>query len=750
MLRRTDWLLFVVVATIALSFASGQESRQQWQRTKRVVVCDSPHRARYPSIARTADGALWVLFTRRTSQQETDQRGELVLVHSTDGGTSWSDPRVVYAARAGQPRAAGTMTTLRNDRIVAVFSESIGAQPTSKIRLLSSEDDGHSWRVHQIKADLPLVGWEPCGRILEAIDGTLAMPVFGAASPTELQASLYGCGLLRSRDGGETWGDFCWIARGDSGVIGAAHTSRFSFERPAVQPLGDGRWLALVTARRLNEGPGAAQVICRLWSRDEGRAWTEPDQLMPGSEPSLARIGKQTFCANTLEAAWGGLRLSMSRNGFTSLVQEMRLMLRDEISGHYGFASALPLDENNLVVVFGRTHNGRGHSDFPWDPPEWKDVSVDRELIMAVFFHRHEWGSDVAPPVARRPPRPSGRWVLVARTVLQGFSGAAAGTPSGDLVGVVDQRICRSADGGRTWRAVPGARLPEQNRSLSAFGVLESGRWLAATVHQNAPSHKYRANMMGARGGYRTMKIRGYREDHSVTVSYTDDQGKTWHRGKPFKGPLQSAFPTARRFIEEPDGTVALSITGSVTDEDMSANSRSNGLIRSHDGGQTWGDFSFVFRATKGPLDLQPEGGASEMDIVVLPSGNWVACARADRTTLGPRGRGGHPLLISTDRGRSWQKTGAYLAACHQQTGLSLPGGGIALTFRAHSWQGPGVAISYDEGRSIDYMLTGPYQTTYAFRSRDDEFLVFTEPAGRSDGSAGVYRWIPHNKPSSR
>ena len=190
MLRRTDWLLFVVVATIALSFASGQESRQQWQRTKRVVVCDSPHRARYPSIARTADGALWVLFTRRTSQQETDQRGELVLVHSTDGGTSWSDPRVVYAARAGQPRAAGTMTTLRNDRIVAVFSESIGAQPTSKIRLLSSEDDGHSWRVHQIKADLPLVGWEPCGRILEAIDGTLAMPVFGAASPTELQASL--------------------------------------------------------------------------------------------------------------------------------------------------------------------------------------------------------------------------------------------------------------------------------------------------------------------------------------------------------------------------------------------------------------------------------------------------------------------------------------------------------------------------------------------------------------------------------
>ena len=87
MLRRTDWLLFVVVATIALSFASGQESRQQWQRTKRVVVCDSPYRARlpvdHPDRRRSAVGAVygdgprsgrrtsvasWYSSTRRTAE----------------------------------------------------------------------------------------------------------------------------------------------------------------------------------------------------------------------------------------------------------------------------------------------------------------------------------------------------------------------------------------------------------------------------------------------------------------------------------------------------------------------------------------------------------------------------------------------------------------------------------------------------------------------------------------------------------
>ena len=60
------------------------------------------------------------------------------------------------------------------------------------------------------------------------------------------------------------------------------------------------------------------------------------------------------------------------------------------------------------------------------------------------------------------------------------------------------------------------------------------------------------------------------------------------------------------------------------------------------------------------------------------------------------------------------------------------------------------MAISSDEGRSFDYMLTGPYETTNAFLTRDDEFVVFTYgPSERSDGAAGVYRWIPGSQTKS-
>ena len=78
-----------------------------------------------------------------------------------------------------------------------------------------------------------------------------------------------------------------------------------------------------------------------------------------------------------------------------------------------------------------------------------------------------------------------------------------------------------------------------------------------------------------------------------------------------------------------------------------------------------------------------------------------------------------------------------------QQTAVALPDGGIAFTYRSHSWQAPGVAISYDEGRSFAYQLAGPYETINAFMTKDDEFVVFTATSARSDGSAGVYRCVP-------
>ena len=135
------------------------------------------------------------------------------------------------------------------------------------------------------------------------------------------------------------------------------------------------------------------------------------------------------------------------------------------------------------------------------------------------------------------------------------------------------------------------------------------------------------------------------------------------------------------------------------------------------------------------------------MDIVQVPKPNgretWVAYSRNERVGGGPA-HGGTKVAVSFDFGRTWQRTGGSLRGMSQQKGVVLPDGGIALTSRCTSWQSTGVAITYDEGRSFDYQLTGPYETMNAFLTGKDEFIVLTGPKSyRSDAAAAVYRWIP-------
>jgi len=648
------------------------------------------------------------------------------------------------------------------------------------------------------------------------------MPVYGGISRTALKATIHNCGLLRSSDGGNTWGDFSWIAQGQRPIIGAAPSSRFSFQGLSVQPLPDGRWLAMITARRLNkagdgptevnEGPGAPQVLCRLWSSDEGRTWTEPNQLMPGAWPSLAIIGQHTLCASTLWSAWSVQRLIVSRDCFETFYQEAGISKRGWTRGmtnrpqetplpptvpylakewpyeHYGYLSVLPLAHDNLIVAFGESQRGNVYVD--GRDSESLNIPWDKERIRAVFFRRKAYEDELTSPLVTRPPAPRGRWVLAERIIVEDV-GALAQIPNGELIGQVAGRIRRSSDGGRTWEEVKEAKLPDDG-SPSAFGVLNSGRWLTASVQWNKPDEYDPPIKMGMCGGYPVFKETGSVRDCSVVVSYSDDQGKNWKSGQPFLGPFKWALPTVSRFLETPDGTVALPIYGCVTAEEASSGSCSNGIIRSSDGGETWGDFSFVFRTNpKGPGDIQSEPRYTEMDIVPLPNGHWVACSRSEYILMGPKGLDANDVVVSTDFGRTWKRTGGTLAGVSQQKGILLPDGSIAFTYRCHSWQGPGVAISCDEGRSFYYALAGPYETINAFalgtkrrktkspfsvwctpkrktkvvepnqtgekakaKPKDgsegealygqDEFLVFTAKSHRSDMSAGVYRWVPY------
>ena len=58
----------------------------------------------------------------------------------------------------------------------------------------------------------------------------------------------------------------------------------------------------------------------------------------------------------------------------------------------------------------------------------------------------------------------------------------------------------------------------------------------------------------------------------------------------------------------------------------------------------------------------------------------------------------------------SLEKTADCLVGVSQQNGVAPGDGAIAFTYRSHSWDGPGSAIIYDEGRSFRYVLPATTQ----------------------------------------
>ena len=762
-------MLMMLMTVGAVTYAA--DTFGNWERMGRVIVHNSPRRARYPSIAIGQDGSLLVLFTQQTADQEDKGRGDLLLAKSTDRGKSWSEAQVVYQGKTGEPRAIGTLTVLNSGRIIAPFVEWIDGGTSARFTLLSSTDHGASWTATSPRIESPMYWLQPTGRIAETNSGELLMAVHGTESEGDLKAKIHSSGLLRSTDGGQSWGNFSWLARSDQSVIGSLATTRFSFEGPALardpNREGNQNWMALVSARRLGDGPDSPSVIVRMWSHDEGRSWSPPNQLTIGAWPCLAMVDDRTsFSAFTCYAAWGDMRALFSADGFETFRQERPLLQRCWLSGmtyrkdeiplpplvpyqdqkwiydHYGFPSAIALDQDHVAVAFGRTQRGTLY----WNPrglgTEHEmalDVPLEQERIELVVYDRHP----VPDPPAIPKPRashPTGRWVMARRFEPQAI--ARTQLPNGDLVGVNPRgEVLRSSDG-ISWSGMEGTTIPGHIKNVSDnFAVLRSGRWLAAQMNQPRREVRGSPRIVGDQGGYPILKGTRYLRDVHAVMWFSDDEGKTWHESQTLQAPLQWVIPMGR-FLELDDGTILVTVFGTLTEEDHRVFAGSNGVFRSTDGGKTWGDFSVFF--THGNPQREPR--YSELDVQPIPDGWLFAMSRTEYTYQGLKGTSGLvSRAYSSDKGRTWSKPQECFVTGAQQALVRLPDGGIFVSQRSHSWQQPGMYVTHDYGRSWSYTIGGPYSTYSAFLIDKDRIVVYAPSGGAVDDGnhqGAQYQWI--------
>src|SRR6185503_4983137 len=113
----------------------------------------------------------------------------------------------------------------------------------------------------------------------------------------------------------------------------------------------------------------------------------------------------------------------------------------------------------------------------------------------------------------------------------------------------------------------------------------------------------------------------GLRLHADLEVTYSDNQGKVWHDADTHEPvPLAAAAFPGGPVLEAADSTLVLPVYGYLNDADMSVSLYVSALIRSHDGGQSWGDWSIVAYDKARRFSAYSE-------TVILPArdGSWIA-----------------------------------------------------------------------------------------------------------------------------
>ena len=251
--------------------------------------------------------------------------GAIALCRSTDGGETWSAPRIILDTPLDDRDPAVWQC---DDGTVVVSAVSVDwkrAAPKTKgwcyAYLAESTDDGKTWSDHKelrIGTDRDITVWTEPRKLAS---GDWLWPVY------RNHYSETTTGFLRSTDGGRTWGDIYYLDPNSK-----------STDEPDVCQFPDG---TLFCAMR----PTTQPHMWGSFSRDDGKTWSP-----------LKALPFYGHCANLLYTQSGltllahrdpGLTIHLSRDEAKTWPDAVMI---DPAGGAY--SQMLELDKDRVLVVY--------------------------------------------------------------------------------------------------------------------------------------------------------------------------------------------------------------------------------------------------------------------------------------------------------------------------------------------------------------------------------------------------------------
>jgi sialidase-1 len=291
-----------------------------------------------------------------------DKGSRIGLCRSNDGGLTWQPPEIFAPVDAECGEQDPSIAALNDGtllinyfrwRVVPAGEKGRLGYPTRQQKtgewadpegpfVVRSFDGGKTWEKKPHAAfPAPFRCAGVSDSVLELRDGTLLMPIYVWTDGETTDACR--AHVIRSRDGGATWGE--------PSLIAADPTRKISFEEPALAIMPDGRLLAMLRAPVERQ----ASYLYRAFSADGGRTWTDLERTSMWGHPAhvLTLSDGRLLCTYGYRREPFGVRACVSTDCGQTWDMEHEYVLRtDGVNVDVGYPSSAQLADGTVLTVY--------------------------------------------------------------------------------------------------------------------------------------------------------------------------------------------------------------------------------------------------------------------------------------------------------------------------------------------------------------------------------------------------------------